>query len=65
MGVWVPEVEGVGETVCVCLCLQVPEVGVRAGFSEVGSQMVEVSLAEHAVLEETQLPKEHLRHIGQ
>lgn len=39
--------------------------GVWAGLSKAAPQMVEVSLAEHAVLEEGQLPEEHLRHLSQ
>ena len=50
-------------TVCACVCL--PEMGVWAGLGKAASQMVEVSLAEHAVLEEGQLPEEHLRHLSQ
>lgn len=43
----------------------VPEVGEWAGLSKANLQMVEVSLTEHTVLEEAQLPEEHLRHLSQ
>lgn len=39
--------------------------GVRASLGKAASQMVKVSLAEHAVLKEGQLPEEHLRHLSQ
>lgn len=42
-----------------------PEMGVWAGLGKATSQMVEVSLAKHAVLEEDQLPEEDLRHLSQ
>lgn len=38
---------------------------VWAGLGKAASQMVKVSLAEHAVFEEGQLPEEHLRHLSQ
>lgn len=38
--------------------------GAWAGLSKAASQMVEVSLTEHAVFEEGQLPEEHLRHLS-
>lgn len=43
----------------------VPEVGVGTGLGEAGLQVAKVSLAEHTVLEEAQLPEEHLRHLSQ
>lgn len=42
-----------------------PEMGVWAGLGKAASEMMEVSLTEHAVLEEGQLPEEHLRHLSQ
>lgn len=39
--------------------------GVWAGLGKASPQMVEISLAEHAVFEEGQLPEEHLRHLSQ
>lgn len=39
--------------------------GVWAGLSKASFQMAEVSLTEHTILEETQLPEEHLRHLSQ
>lgn len=39
--------------------------GLWAGLGEAASQMVEVPLAEHAVLKEGQLSEEHLRHLSQ
>lgn len=39
--------------------------GEGAGLSKANLQMVEVSLTEHTVLEEAQLPEEHLRHLSQ
>lgn len=39
--------------------------GVRAGLGKAAFQMLEVSLAEHAVLKEGQLPEEDLRHLSQ
>lgn len=48
-----------------CVCVFLPEMGAWAGLGEATSQMVEISLAEHAVFEEGQLLKEHLRHLSQ
>lgn len=39
--------------------------GVWARLGKASPQMVEISLAEHAVFEEGQLPEEHLRHLSQ
>lgn len=47
------------------LFFSLPEMGVWAGFGKAISQMVEVSLTKHAVLEEGQLPEEDLRHLNQ
>lgn len=46
------------------VCVFLPEMGVRAGLGKAASQMVEVSLAEHAVFKESKLPEEHLRHLS-
>lgn len=48
-----------------CICVFLPEVGVWAGLGKAVPQMVKVSLTKHAVLEEGQLPEEHLRHLSQ
>lgn len=57
-GLWEPQTPACTQGV-------LPEVGVRAGLGEAASQVLEVSAAEHAVLEEGQLPEEHLRQLGQ
>lgn len=49
----------------ICPCVFPPEMRVWAGLGKAASQMVKVSLAEHAVFEEGQLPEEHLRHLSQ
>lgn len=49
----------------ICICVPLPEVRVWAGLGKAASQMVKVSLTKHAVLEEGQLPEEHLRHLSQ
>lgn len=48
-----------------CVRVFLPEMGVWAGLGKAASQMVEVSLAEHAVLEEGQLAEEDLRSLSQ
>ena len=42
-----------------------PEMREWAGLGKAASQVVKVSLAEHAVFEEGQLSEEHLRHLSQ
>lgn len=39
--------------------------GYWAGFGKAASQMMKVSLAKHAVLENGELTEEHLRHLSQ